>query len=75
MRQPPLLPCPARFHFYATDTYPLICGLSGGKTIPHTVRTHPRVFATLTPPSSGPVHNGPATPGGNVWPPTTAVVR
>ncbi|HEX6685791.1 MAG TPA: replication initiator, partial [Candidatus Limnocylindrales bacterium] len=38
-------------------------GLSGGKTVPDTVRTHPRVFATLTAPSFGPVHNRPTRPG------------
>ncbi|MBT2390620.1 zinc finger-like domain-containing protein [Streptomyces sp. ISL-1] len=53
--------CPACSRIYATDTYHLIrAGLSGGKTVPDTVRTHPRVFATLTAPSFGPVHNRPA---------------
>ncbi|MFI5759109.1 replication initiator [Streptomyces sp. NPDC051569] len=52
--------CPACSRLYAADTYHLIrAGLSGGKTIPDTVRTHPRVFATLTAPSFGPVHNRP----------------
>ncbi|GGT65700.1 zinc finger-like domain-containing protein [Streptomyces purpureus] len=52
--------CPACSHLYAADTYHLIrAGLSGGKTVPDTVRTHPRVFATLTAPSFGPVHNRP----------------
>ncbi|MGW6602804.1 replication initiator [Streptomyces sp. NPDC055036] len=54
--------CPACSRLYAADTYHLIrAGLSGGKTIPDTVRTHPRVFATLTAPSFGPVHNRPDT--------------
>ncbi|SCD46087.1 hypothetical protein GA0115244_104146 [Streptomyces sp. DvalAA-19] len=43
-------------------------GLSGGKTVPDTVRTHPRVFVTLTPPSFGPVHSRPTTPGGGIRP-------
>lgn len=56
--------CPACSRVYAADTYHLIkAGLSGGKTVPETVRTHPRVFATLTAPSFGPVHNRPTTNG------------
>ncbi|MFI8370974.1 replication initiator [Streptomyces sp. NPDC085466] len=52
--------CPACSRLYAADTYHLIrAGLSGGKNVPDTVRTHPRVFATLTAPSFGPVHNRP----------------
>ncbi|MFJ9028566.1 replication initiator [Streptomyces sp. NPDC102274] len=59
--------CPACSRIYAADTYHLIrAGLSGGKTVPDTVRTHPRVFATLTAPSFGPVHNRPTTLGGDV---------
>ncbi|MCX5102895.1 replication initiator [Streptomyces sp. NBC_00439] len=61
--------CPACSRIYAADTYHLIrAGLSGGKTVPDTVRTHPRVFVTLTPPSFGPVHNRLTTPGGDVRP-------
>ncbi|WP_240627969.1 zinc finger-like domain-containing protein [Streptomyces scopuliridis] len=61
--------CPACSRLYAADTYHLIrAGLSGGKTVPDTVRTHPRVFATLTPPSFGPVHNRLTTPGGDIRP-------
>ncbi|NEB91062.1 replication initiator [Streptomyces bauhiniae] len=61
--------CPACSRLYAADTYHLIrAGLSGGKTVPDTVRTHPRVFATLTAPSFGPVHNRPTTPGGDLRP-------
>ncbi|WP_031080519.1 replication initiator [Streptomyces sp. NRRL WC-3549] len=61
--------CPACSRLYAADTYHLIrTGLSGGKNVPDTVRTHPRVFATLTPPSFGPVHNRPTTPGGDIRP-------
>ncbi len=52
--------CPSCSRVYAADTYHLIkAGLSGGKAVPETVRTHPRVFATLTAPSFGPVHNIP----------------
>ncbi len=52
--------CPACSRLYAADTYHLIrAGLSGGKNVPDTVRAHPRVFATLTAPSFGPVHNRP----------------
>ncbi|WP_055493477.1 replication initiator protein RepSA [Streptomyces sp. TP-A0356] len=54
--------CPACAWLYAGDTYPLIrAGLAGDddKDIPATVRDHPRVFATFTAPSFGPVHNRP----------------
>ncbi|KAF4406199.1 replication initiator protein RepSA [Streptomyces lycii] len=52
--------CPACAWTYAGDTYHLIrAGLTGDpdKGTPHTVRAHPKVFATLTAPSFGPVHN------------------
>ena len=54
--------CPACAWTYAGDTYHLIrAGLVGdpAKGTPHTIRDHPRVFATLTAPSFGPVHNRP----------------
>ncbi|MGW0601535.1 replication initiator protein RepSA [Streptomyces sp. NPDC002776] len=54
--------CPACAWTYAGDTYHLIrAGLAGDdrRDIPATVRNHPRVFATLTAPSFGPVHNQP----------------
>ncbi|GAB7032125.1 replication initiator protein RepSA [Streptomyces sp. NPDC021749] len=54
--------CPACAWTYAGDTYRLIrAGLAGDdrRDIPATVRDHPRVFATLTAPSFGPVHNRP----------------
>lgn len=56
--------CPACAWTYAGDTYHLIrAGLVGDdhKNVPATVRDHPRVFATLTAPSFGPVHNCPDT--------------
>jgi hypothetical protein len=54
--------CPACAWTYAGDTYQLILsGLTGGKGIPGTVANHPRVFATFTAPSFGPVHNRPTT--------------
>ncbi|MEE1668013.1 replication initiator protein RepSA [Streptomyces sp. WAC07094] len=52
--------CPACAWTYSGDTYHLIrAGLAGDdrRNIPATVRDHPRVFATLTAPSFGPVHN------------------
>ncbi|CAG7626185.1 replication initiator protein RepSA [Actinacidiphila bryophytorum] len=53
--------CPACAWTYAGDTYQLILsGLTGGKGVPETVTDHPRVFATLTAPSFGAVHNRPA---------------
>ncbi|MDX3576468.1 replication initiator protein RepSA [Streptomyces sp. FL07-04A] len=54
--------CPSCAWTYAGDTYHLIrAGLVGdpAKGTPHTIRDHPRVFATLTAPSFGPVHNRP----------------
>ncbi|MFF0446015.1 replication initiator [Streptomyces sp. NPDC004609] len=61
--------CPACSRVYASDTYHLIkAGLSGGKNVAEAVRDHPRVFATLTAPSFGPVHNRPTTPDGTPRP-------
>ncbi|WP_405587918.1 replication initiator [Streptomyces sp. NBC_01190] len=52
--------CPSCSNVYRYDTYQLIAaGLRGGKTVPTRVSTHPRVFATLTAPGFGPVHNQP----------------
>ncbi|MEV4430782.1 replication initiator protein RepSA [Streptomyces sp. NPDC049602] len=54
--------CPSCAWTYAGDTYHLIrAGLVGNpdKGTPETIRDHPRVFATLTAPSFGPVHNRP----------------
>ncbi|WP_329463879.1 replication initiator protein RepSA [Streptomyces sp. NBC_01431] len=54
--------CPSCAWTYAGDTYQLIrAGLAGDdrRDVPGTVRDHPRVFATLTAPSFGPVHNRP----------------
>ncbi|MFF1870312.1 replication initiator protein RepSA [Kitasatospora herbaricolor] len=56
--------CPACARTYSADTFHLIrAGLAGdeSKGVPATVRAHPRVFATLTAPSFGPVHNRPDT--------------
>ncbi|MFS7879700.1 replication initiator [Streptomyces asiaticus] len=54
--------CPSCAWTYAGDTYHLIrAGLVGdtAKGTPDTIRDHPRVFATFTAPSFGPVHNRP----------------
>ncbi|MER5476260.1 replication initiator protein RepSA [Streptomyces sp. NPDC002734] len=54
--------CPACAWTYAGDTYHLIrAGITGDerKNVSAEVREHPRVFATLTAPSFGPVHNRP----------------
>ncbi|OXS33069.1 replication initiator [Streptomyces sp. XY006] len=56
--------CPSCAWTYAGDTFHLIrAGLVGDpdKGTPRTIREHPRVFATLTAPSFGPVHNRPGT--------------
>jgi hypothetical protein len=50
--------CPPCSATYKTDAFHIIhTGLAGGKDIPSTVGEHPRVFATLTAPSFGPVHS------------------
>ncbi|GAB2575712.1 replication initiator protein RepSA [Streptomyces capparidis] len=52
--------CPACAWTYAGDAFHLVhAGLLGGKGIPADVRAHPKIFATLTAPSFGPVHNRP----------------
>ncbi|MFF8359530.1 replication initiator protein RepSA [Streptomyces chartreusis] len=54
--------CPSCAWTYAGDTFHLIrAGLVGDTRheIPATIRNRPRVFATLTAPSFGPVHNQP----------------
>ncbi|MFD7657893.1 replication initiator [Actinosynnema sp. NPDC059797] len=55
--------CPACSDRYAADAYHLMhAGLSGGsKGVPTTVTEKPRLFATVTAPSFGPVHNQPTT--------------
>jgi hypothetical protein len=54
--------CAACAETYRRDTFHLItAGLRGGKGTPEQVGTHPRVFATFTAPSFGPVHNRPSS--------------
>ncbi|MFF7793979.1 replication initiator [Streptomyces sp. NPDC007991] len=54
--------CAACAEVYRRDTFHLITsGLRGGKGTPEHVATHPRVFATFTAPSFGPVHNRPSS--------------
>ena len=49
--------CPSCSETYRADTYQLIrAGLIGGKEVPNTVASLPRVFVTFTAPSFGPVH-------------------
>jgi hypothetical protein len=56
--------CPSCASLYKYDTYNLIAaGLRGGKQTPDTVTSHPRLFVTLSAPSFGPVHLGPAKNG------------
>jgi len=50
--------CPPCSHLYKADAFQLVrAGLVGGKGIGEQVRAHPRVFATFTAPSFGPVHH------------------
>ncbi|MDF3141027.1 MULTISPECIES: replication initiator [unclassified Streptomyces] len=59
--------CAACAEVYRRDTFHLITsGLRGGKGTPERVAAHPRVFATFTAPSFGPVHNRPTGPAGSV---------
>ncbi|MGW4079481.1 replication initiator [Streptomyces asiaticus] len=59
--------CAACAETYRRDTFHLItAGLRGGKGTPDDVATHPRVFATFTAPSFGPVHNRPTGPAGTI---------
>ncbi len=52
--------CPSCADRYAADAWHLIhAGMNGGKGVPDTVARSPRLFATLTAPSFGPVHNRP----------------
>jgi hypothetical protein len=53
-RETVCLPCS---YLHKGDTYQIVVsGLSGGKGVPEDVAAHPRLFATLTAPSFGPVH-------------------
>ncbi len=59
--------CAACAEVYRRDTFHLITsGLRGGKGTPERVASHPRVFATFTAPSFGPVHNRPTGSAGSV---------
>ncbi|CCH35228.1 replication initiator [Actinosynnema sp. NPDC047251] len=62
--------CQACSDRYSADAYHLMrAGLTGGsKGVPVTVAEKPRVFATLTAPSFGPVHNRPTTKTGKARP-------
>ncbi|MFC6090571.1 replication initiator [Saccharothrix lopnurensis] len=62
--------CPSCSDRYAADAYHLMhAGLAGGsKGVPTSVTEKPRVFATLTAPSFGPVHNRRTTHRGKVLP-------
>ncbi|MFI7499599.1 replication initiator [Streptomyces sp. NPDC049687] len=54
--------CATCAEVYRKDTFHLVtAGLSGGKGIGPAVSQHPRVFATFTAPSFGPVHNRPGS--------------
>jgi hypothetical protein len=55
--------CPSCSYLHQGDTFQLMrAGLVGGKGVPAEVRSHPRLFVTLTAPSFGAVHR--ATSGG-----------
>jgi uncharacterized Zn-finger protein len=49
--------CPSCSYLYKADAWILVStGLTGGKGTPEPVRTHPRLFVTMTAPSFGAVH-------------------
>ena len=49
--------CPSCAAIYRADAYQLLAaGLKGGKGVPDTVASHPRLFVTFTAPSFGRVH-------------------
>lgn len=49
--------CPACSYLYKADAWIVVStGLIGGKGVPESVNTHPRLFITLTAPSFGTVH-------------------
>jgi hypothetical protein len=49
--------CPSCAATYRADAYQLLAaGLKGGKGVPETVASHPRLFVTFTAPSFGRVH-------------------
>jgi Replication initiator protein, pSAM2 len=49
--------CPSCSATYQADSFQLLAaGLRGGKGVPETVATHPRLFVTFTAPSFGRVH-------------------
>ena len=51
--------CPACSALYRADAWQLVAaGLRGGKGVPESVVSHPRLFVTLTAPGFGPVHSG-----------------
>jgi hypothetical protein len=50
--------CPSCAATYRADAYQLLAaGLKGGKGVPKTVASHPRLFVTFTAPSFGKVHS------------------
>jgi hypothetical protein len=50
--------CPSCAATYQADAYQLLAaGLKGGKGVPDTVASHPRLFVTFTAPSFGRVHS------------------
>jgi hypothetical protein len=50
--------CPSCSATYQGDSFQLLAaGLRGGKGVPDTVSSHPRLFVTFTAPSFGPVHS------------------
>jgi hypothetical protein len=56
--------CPSCSRLYRFDAYRVVAaGLRGGESVPESVSCSPRLFVTLTAPSFGSVHLGPAKNG------------
>lgn len=56
--------CPSCSRLYRFDAYRVVAaGLRGGESVPESVSASPRLFVTLTAPSFGRVHLGPAKDG------------
>ena len=61
--------CPTCSKTYQHDAFHLIrAGLTGGKTVPDTVTSHPGIFVTLTAPSFGPIHSRTQSASGHTLP-------
>ena len=67
-----LVVCPSCSYLYKADAWIVVsAGMVGGKGVPESVSSHPRLFMTLTAPSFGPVHFRHADGSCRTWGPRT----